>query len=96
MAANVLAGSQLGVAQQGGSGMAAGAPLAAAGIQAGAGLLGGLFSAAAEKKRQQEALAAQQQAQGQQLQSKGISQLSRDQQSALSNLVGNFGRALGV
>ena len=74
--------------------MAAG--LAGAGISAGTSLLGGLFGAASARKKQQRQLAAQKEQQALALREKGISDLSKGQQQAFSNLVQNFGRALGV
>lgn len=69
--------------------------IGAAAIQGGGGLLGEYLKQQAEKKRQQEMLAAQAQEKAFAQQSNAIDKMSEGQQAALQRLIGGFQQALG-
>lgn len=67
-----------------------------AGIPVVGGLLGGLFSAAAEKKRQAREQAAKMQEQATNIQIGAAQQLSQGEMNALQNLQQAYQRSLGL
>lgn len=95
MAAPILPLVAGGAAQSGSAGGALG-KIGGGALSGGASILGGFLKARAEERKRQRELAAKEGAEARGRQAAGVQNLSQGQQAALSNLVQNFGRALGV